>query len=323
MIAAKKHYKKTITRTLLDKARDFFVKNYPENDTRSAYIRNYKKFIDFCREKHSCKTPEECADHIGDYLEYLKEKYTSPNTIRTYFSPVVVYHEDTFDNYDMPKRCAANNTRSRKERAEYRPNSDPDNPKYEKSVSLQRCIGIRRNELLKLRKNDFTYDESGHFCVVIRRGKGGKYQEQRILPEDVEFVKSFFDGTDDYVISREEMKNKIDYHPIRAEHARKTYFYYLDKVNNNPEYRKTLEKEIIARWNRLNLDKNGKPKRFDKSQITGVHQLEKEEYVELAQKINMPLEYDNLVAMYTSIFSLSHWRLDVTFYNYLLAVKSK
>lgn len=42
------------------------------------------------------------------------------------------------------------------------------------------CVGIRRAEYAALRGSVLVYDESGYLCVLIRKGKGGKRQLQRI-----------------------------------------------------------------------------------------------------------------------------------------------
>jgi len=44
--------KKTISRIMFEEARGFFKKNYPNNVTRRMYIKNYRKFIEFCRTEY-------------------------------------------------------------------------------------------------------------------------------------------------------------------------------------------------------------------------------------------------------------------------------
>lgn len=120
----------------------------------------------------------------------------------------------------------------------YRSDGDENNSKYSRTVELQRCIGIRRNELKNIRGSDLKEDESDYLCVVVRRGKGGKETYQRILPEDIGTVNSFFDGTENKVFSAQEMNNSIDYHHMRAEQAVRAYNYYLGRINNEPGYRR-------------------------------------------------------------------------------------
>lgn len=44
-------------------------------------------------------------------------------------------------------------------------------------------VGIRRAEYAALHGSDFGEDEVGPY-VLVRRGKGGKRQKQRLLPSD-------------------------------------------------------------------------------------------------------------------------------------------
>lgn len=318
MSKKKRPFRPSHTRKLRDRSAAFFAK-YDNNVTRKAFVRNYEKFIAYCRSNFDCKTKDECQKHIDDYVDCLKQKGLSPNTIHSYLAPVVLYHEMTLNDVDIPQRSAASNTRSRKKRASYRPNADPGNKKYARSVELQKRVGIRRAELCRLRGNDFIVDESGYPCVRVKRGKGGKLQLQRILPDDVEFVRGYFDGTGERIFTPEEMKNKIDYHHMRAEQAVRAYKYYSSRIESKPGYERKLAGEIIKRWNAYNLGENGKPKHFDRRDISGIYRV-RSENKKLAIQKGLPTEYNRLALMAVSVFHLSHWRLDVTVSNYLLAV---
>lgn len=56
------------------------------------------------------------------------------------------------------------------------------------------CVGIRRAEYAALHGSDLVYDESGYLCVLIRKGKGGKRQLQRIPLGCEQFIKQYFNG---------------------------------------------------------------------------------------------------------------------------------
>lgn len=316
----KKFKKQSIARTLFEESKKEFAR-YPNNVTRSAYIKNYRKFIDFCRREYDCKTIDECKTHIQDYVDYLVQKDLTPSTIHTYIAPVSIYHRIPMDQIQKPRRCAAHNVRSRSNNGrQYRSDNDENNPKYARSVDFQKCVGIRRNELANLRGNDFTQDENGNFYVIVRKGKGGKRQLQKILSEDVEFVKSYFDGTEDKVFKPQELNNQIDYHSIRAKQAKRAYNYYLDRINNEEGYREELEELICKHWNERCLDKRTKkPKPINKSDFTGTYKL-RGESKKHAIKNGLPIVYDRLSLMAVSIYHLSHWRLGVTVSNYMLAV---
>ena len=229
-----------------------------------------------------------------------------------------LYHGVSLAEMNLPKRHNADNIRSRKKK-KYRASADTKNPLYYRTVEFQKRVGIRRNELKNLRNNDFGYDESGYPCVIVRKGKGGKETYQRVLPSDIDFVKSFFDGSSNILFSADEMNNDIDYHHIRAEQAVRAYNYYTERLKNEPEYRKQLEQEIEKRWKLKNIDKKTKKsKPFDKKEIRGQYHI-RGKNKELAKKKELPLVYDKLALMAVSIFNLSHWRVDVTVSNYLLA----
>lgn len=318
MSKKKRPFRQSHTRKLRDRSAAFFAK-YDNNVTRKAFASNYEKFIAYCRSNFDCKTKDECQKHIDDYVDCLKQKGLSANTIHSYLAPVVLYHGMTLNDVDIPQRSAASNTRSRKKRASYRPNADPGNKKYARSVEFQKRVGIRRAELCRLRGDDFIVDESGYPCVRVKRGKGGKLQLQRILPDDVEFVRGYFDGTGERIFIPEEMKNKIDYHHMRAEQAVRAYEYYSSRIESEPGYERKLAGEIIRRWNAYNLGENGKPKHFDRRDISGIYRV-RGENKKLAIRKGLPTEYNRLALMAVSVFHLSHWRLDVTVSNYLLAV---
>lgn len=52
-------------------------------------------------------------------------------------------------------------------------------------------VGLRRAELKRLTDADLVTDESGELCVRVKRGKGGKMQLQRILPQDKSLLRIF------------------------------------------------------------------------------------------------------------------------------------
>lgn len=135
---------------------------------------------------------------------------------------------------------------------------------------------------------------------------------QRILPGDEMFVRSYFTGTADFVFSRAELDNKIDLHHLRAVQAQRAYRYYADRLHREPEYRKQLESEIKARWQKYNN------RRWKQREFEGLYKLRGTNR-QLAQKLGKPTEYDRLAVLATSVFHLSHWRCDVTVSNYLLA----
>lgn len=314
---------KSITRMMTDEAREYFSK-YENDVTRKTYNRCFSLFVKYCRQTHpDCKSNTEAVQYVQEYADHLMRTGYTASTIHTYIAAVCSFYSIDLDNIKKPRRHTADNLRGRSHNDRFERNdNDLHNPKYARLVEFQRAVGIRRSELKRLRGNDITTDEDDHLCVIVKRGKGGKYQLQRILPYNEEFVKSYFDGktSDEKIFSSDEMKNKLNLHSLRAECARNTYYYHLNKIKEEGEpYREKLKSEIIRRWNKYNINpKTNKPKRFPRSEITGTYYLRGKNRA-YALKNNLPTGYDKLVTMYVSIFCLSHYRLDVTVDNYFLA----
>lgn len=316
---SKKIKKPTITQQLMTEAKEYFSK-YKNDVTRKAYQRNFKRYIKYCRDYHNIKILDECKEYIQEYADYLvKVKRFTPSTVHTYLAPVCSFFGIYMSSITKPLRHTADYKRGRNNNGKVeRSDNDFTNPKYKRLVEFALNTGLRRAEIKRLTGADFCHDESGAFCVLIMRGKGGKRHAQKVI--NAEFVKSYFEGKEpnEKLFSLEEMNNKLNIHKLRAICARNAYKYYENQISEKGEsFRKTMEKEIRARWQNCNTDKRtGKSKYFDDKQIQGSYFL-RGKNKEYAIKNNLPLKYDKLILLYVSIFFLSHWRLNVSAENYL------
>lgn len=297
----------------------------PKRPATHNTIRQHKdhaiKYGAWCKRMYHCKTTEDCAQHLQDYVTFLTAKGLSASTIHTYLAGVCYAFNVNLADVKKPTRINARNQRSRGVKpSDARGDAQRDvSPRLYDFAS---AVGCRRAEYAALRQSDLVTDVNGHLCVLIRRGKGGKKQYQRILPEDIETVKTFFDGSDEFVFSRDEIKNKLDLHALRAQQARKAYAYYFDRLRNEPAYREILLKEIRNTWDADDaerMEKGWKKKRWRQSQVEGEYKL-RGETRKLAAAHDLPVSYDRLAAMAVSIYHLAHWRLDVTVDNYLIAM---
>ena len=311
---------KTISRTLYDDAKNYF-KKYENDVTRHAYVSNYRKFINYCRMHYGCKSKAECGEHISGYVTHLIQKGLSPSTIHSYLAPVCIYHKIKMYQIPKPRRRTSEYTRGRSFNGKQKRNdNDLSNPKYDRLVQFQKRVGIRRQELARLRGGDFGTDpNTGEPCVFVRRGKGGRYQAQHLLPGDEEFIKSYFDNipADKPIFSKEELKNQLPLHYLRARQAQAAYYYYLEKAKN-PVERKKLIEQLKRTWEKTNINKKTKkPKRFDDKLITGTYFL-RGANKKFAQANNLPTKYDNLALTCVSFWHLAHFRNTVTVANYML-----
>ena len=297
----------------------------PKRPATHNTIRQHKdhaiKYGAWCKRMYHCKTTEDCAQHLQDYVTFLTAKGLSASTIHTYLAGVCYAFGINLADVKKPARITAQNQRSRGAKlSDIR--SDTQRDVSPRLYDFASAVGCRRAEYASLQQNDLVTDVNGHLCVLVRRGKGGKKQYQRILPDDIELVKSYFNGSESFVFDKSELQNKLDLHALRAQQARKAYAYYFDRLRSEPAYREILLKEIQNTWNaddEERVAKGWKKKRWRQGQVEGCYKLRGETKI-LAEQHGLPVSYDRLAAMAVSVFHLAHWRLDVTVDNYLIAM---
>lgn len=173
-------------------------------------------------------------------------------------------------------------------------------------------VGIRKMEYSHLKRSDFVMKD-GRAYVVVRKGKGGKRQEQLILPEDVEFVKSYFDGSENYVFSKEEIKacTHANLHEIRRERAQMLYERWRVELKD-PQKREEMMRLLEERFNE-NPKKMGK---FNRAKMNTPYKTRGEVRKELYEA-SRPLEYDRLALLSVSVLALAHYREDVAVKHYM------
>jgi|Go1ome_4_1110791.scaffolds.fasta_scaffold11331_3 hypothetical protein len=285
------------------------------NNTRKSAKRTIRQFADWCKSVGINKPSQVTADGaalVQRYEKFLEQQGKTAASIHTLLAYVCKSLDIKMSEIEKPKRRSSAICRGRGSADA----SDVIKPEYGRLIAFQRCVGIRRSELAALRKNDLIGDESGYLCVQVKKGKGGKFQMQRILPQDEAVVVAYFDGSNERVFSESELDNKINLHRLRAEQARRAYSYYEQQLKE-PAARQQARQELAMRYRRYNrgnldtwlseLDKCG-----------GVYKL-RGDNLRKAINAGLPETYDRLALMMVSVFHLSHWRLDVTVTNYMLA----
>lgn len=291
--------------------------------TAAQYAKNTAKFAAWLSEQ-GVKRPSQLERKYGGYTaaiqayaDYLGDEGKTASTTHTYIAACCVATGVPLSEIRKPKRITSSNIRSRETGKNARAEKEAESGRYDDLIAFQEMVGIRRAELARLTGADLVTDESGHTCVLVKKGKGGKAQLQRILPEHEDFVRSYFDGSNKRIFSVYDMKNHLDLHALRAKHAQAAYRYY---ASLDDQGREQLRKELAERYIAAakNPDKVGTwLKELDKD--GGVYRLRGGSR-RLAIRKGLPLEYDRLALMATSVYCLSHWRLDVTVSNYMLSV---
>ena len=198
-------------------------------------------------------------------------------------------------------------------------------------VRFQMMVGGRRAALGRLMGNCFVYDESGCPCVLFERDKGGKSHKQKIRPEDVEAVKAYFDAAGHNERLFPQIDHDLDLHGMRAENARRNYQYYAE-IASTPQGREQLRQQLWARYTDpvigckawLIAQAKGDKARMRKLEYKFKKQMEDGTYYlrganrQAAIERGRPVAYDRLAILATSVFALSHWRLDVAAKSYLI-----
>ena len=292
------------------------ISNYKNNNTRKSAKRTIRQFADWLKiTMPGADLDTLLSDHgmaaaiLQIYSDSLQVSDKSPATIHTMLAYPCKALNVGMAEIQKPRRSAGTIRRGRSEAGMI----DPE--KHKKLMDFQSRVGIRRAELAKLTGRDWQQDESGQWCVVVRRGKGGKMQLQRILPSDLAVVSSYFGGSAERLFSDDELTNKLNLHRIRAEQARRAYAYYEQQLQS-PEARQRAVEELSARYMRYNRGNVGKwLSELDRTD--GRYYLRSENR-QKAIAAGRPVVYDRLALMMVSVFHLSHWRLDVTVTNYMI-----
>ena len=309
------------------------TKNSKNNNTETTYKRSINQFVEWAK-KRGYKTADEVTkETIQEYEEFLEghPKSYQPSTIHTFLTPICVATGVSMDEIRKPKRTAGKIVRSRNKGTDDKCKNSQGlreecDPKYARVVALEKAAGIRRAELAKLCGEDLDFRDGDCF-IVVRRGKGGKRQEQYILPQDVDIVRAIFQGVgaEEKVFSKEEMNNKIDFHGMRAAHARRCYEYYVKRIEADQSFAFDMRIKLMERWleahETLCFSDRGTWSRqrslFEQEMDDRPYKL-RGENLSKALASGSPTEYNRLALMCVSVLHLSHWRLDVTVTNYVV-----
>ncbi|HEP1830209.1 TPA: hypothetical protein VB851_000583, partial [Streptococcus suis] len=254
-------------------------------------------------------------------------KQYTPATLHTYLAPIAKAAGINLNRIRKQKRTSDKIIRGRKLESNQQGKTQELNSLFSRLMKFQKVVGIRRNELKNLTGQDLKIDKYGNCYIFVKRGKGGKKQMQYILPKDVELVKQTFSGIDvnEPVFTEEEMNNQINLHALRAQHARDSYFYYLNRIRQNPNIKQALKNLLITRWEEGHQKlKNESNKQYERQRRNFIYDLRDELYIlrgtnkSKALASGMPIAYNRLALMAVSVLNLSHWRLSVTVTNYIL-----
>ena len=123
-------------------------------------------------------------DEIQRYENQLEAEGKSASTIHNYLVPICKATGIAIKDIRKSIRASSDFKRS----------ADKGRGDGGKPAELNKFLGLREGELKRLRGDSLVY-KNNHYYVIVDKGKGGKYQEQRVCDKDVAEVKKFFDGS--------------------------------------------------------------------------------------------------------------------------------
>ena len=260
--------------------------------TKIDYIEGNIQFCHFLAKKYytSYLTLKEAEKHIQEFVDDLKARNRSSNTIHDYLASVCKTFGKYMGDYEHPIRHGV---------------CLKDDPmKYntklgEKARDLGLITGLRRNELAQLKINDIKFIDC-ETVLIYSIGKGGKHN--RTVLKGIVAVEKL----KEYI---REARVPDALHYCRAICAQNTYYAVLKEMENDPakraEYIQKIKDEFKRCKRKLKEDLN-KP-----YCLRGYNK-------KAAESINKPVVYDRVAAMYVSLFILHHFRTDTTILHYLV-----
>lgn len=289
------------------------------NNTLNVYLRQSAQFADWLKSrgiKSRC-SEEDAAKYVQEYVNDLAAQGKSENTIHVAVAAICKALQVPgveMSAYDKPRRTnPPRKGRGNAPSLAKRGDADLESEKYQHLVEFAKRVGIRRGEYGPLLGRDCVVMD-GYTYIIVERGKGGKRQFQRIRMEDADFVRAYFSGLDpeERVFSKAELRNKLNLHALRRQHAQEMYQEYAWRMEREPGYRVQLLAEVRAAFERAGEDWHTNP---------DMRRIDKPYFCRGSIRRDMSgsgrsIRYDRLALMAVSVFHLAHWRCDVTVANY-------
>ena len=278
------------------------------SSSRKTYKQHVRQFIHYLNDQGKPKrmNQERILKECQEYVKHLEAKGQSPHTVHTAISALASGTKHKLNDIGKVDRTLS--TRGRVSTGRRTEGN-------ERICEFAAMVGIRRAEYAKLTGSDIK-EKDGDTYVIVRRGKGGKYQEQLIAPGNAEAVKSYFEGRgpNERIFSKEEAAglHNANVHALRRANAQKMYRYY--------EAMDVRERAVMVKKIKQRFADN--PKKVEK--INGMmRSLYSPYYVrnkELAQSLKengFDRKLDRFALMAVAVFHLSHYRVNVVVHNYL------
>lgn len=193
-----------------------------ENIYSWSTYRNYMKhcnyFAAYCKEKHGCRTLQECRQYANEWLE--SRSHLSPSTLKLEVAALSkLYNTTSKDFIETAPRTRDKITRSRGEKVRDKHFSES---RHQDFVDFCRATGCRRNELKNLTGDCLVYEAGKPFLRLTVGTKGGRPRTAPVIGENAGKVVSMMQAAGSGLVF-ETVPGGADIHSYRADYATALY----------------------------------------------------------------------------------------------------
>lgn len=274
--------------------------------SKNVYYAQVSYLVDYLKNtgKNTRMREDEMLDACRSYIDDLKRNGKNSHSIHTAISACAKGLGVEMKEIGQVRRQTSTKGRSS---VGYR------NAGNERICNFASMVGIRRAEYSELTGKDLI-EKNGDTFVVVRKGKGGKYQEQLIAAENVDDVKKYFAGRgeNEKIFSQSEIKglHNANVHALRRENAQKMYRYYAAMP---PDERSKMIEKLRQRFNE-NQKKYG---RLNEEELSRPYYARNKKIIDDLKKNGFGRKLDRFALMCVAVFHLAHYRVNVVVQNYM------
>ncbi len=184
--------------------------------TYNCYKKKALAFAEWAKKTYGCKTLEASKNHVQDYLDYRMAMNLSAWTIKLDASAITKLYGIKAENLNIhtPDRKRCDIKRSRLECKHDKHISKENNKDI---IGFCKGTGLRRHELDAITPEDIRIETDG-LTVHVKRGKGGKSRDVKVLGEFYDYVEKYIGKPSNEPIFKK-IPNNLDIHSYRAEYA--------------------------------------------------------------------------------------------------------
>jgi hypothetical protein len=279
--------------------------------TLDNYTAAINPFVKFVEEIEGTKrvTVEGCVKYVQPFIDSRAEAGLSPATVKRDLAAVCKALGKPMADYRRPPCHYAERRKGLGES----PNRESNQKLHGDILELNRCLGLRRSELGRLKISDIKYRDDGSLEAITRRGKGGKRNVNLVTdPGKISYIEKFVDAAidagRDYLLAKDALNHNSDLHSERANAAKDRYREVVDDMNQNPGRREFYTSEIRRMFAEAGRTLN---EDLDRPyECRGYNRV-------LLRQRGIPHKWDRVAVLYTSLTILSHFRSSVTVNHYL------